>query len=392
MTGLAITSPEIVIAVLIDQLGGSAIAVGCVFALTEIGIGFPQLFMAPFVERVARKKRFIILYGIGQRLPWLAVGLLFFIVTPGTDGSLVPVILVLISASFLSGGLMGPAWGEYVASTVPMKWRGRLFALRQAIAAGIGIPAGLLIAYVIGTYAFPLNYSILFLLVFVIWGFSYVALVLVKETPAPVRKHESLRHYFFVHVPAILGKDRDFVSFLLLKVAMLLSMMSFGFYAVYAQKKFDLNPSVVGQFTSYYMIGQIVFSYGAGILADRFGHRINAVLFGLTVIAQCLIAIWAQSVLVYSTIFFLSGAVRIIQIITFVGMPMEYADSIDRPTYYALSNTLTAPFYLSGMLGGALIGWFGYQPVFLLTAGFALVTVVLEMGVVRDPRSQRRIE
>ncbi|RJP33423.1 MAG: MFS transporter [Candidatus Omnitrophota bacterium] len=386
MCGQAFTSTEIVLSVLIYRLGGSEIAIGCVFALTELGQAIPQLISAPFMEGLPRKKMAVLIGGMTQRTPWLIIALLLLFGDVKQDGSLVPIVLMLISFTFLTGGVMGPAWSEFVASTVPLQWRGRLFALRQGIGGVFGVGVGFLVTYIVDSIAFPHNFSCLFFCTYVIWLLSLSSLIFVKENANPVRRHEVYSQYFFRDIPHLLKEDRDFRWFLMMKALMLMSLISFGFFSVYAIKRFQLPAYYAGTFTVFYMIGQIGSSFLFGYLADRYGHRVNVKLFSLIVILQSVLAIIAPSIIVFYFIFLLLGANRSVHSITFVGMPLEYGDSRNRPTFYALSNTMLAPFYLSGIIGGLLISSIGYEGLFVLSSIFALLTLVCTVLFVRDPR------
>ncbi len=388
MGGLAFVSPEIVLSVLIYRLGGSEIAIGGIFALTEMGGALPQILTAPFIDGMARKKLCVLIVAFIQRLPWLIVGLLLlFGKIAGVGG--VSIVLGLIVTGALIGGTMGPAWSSFLASTVPETRRGRLFALRQSFAGVIGIGAGFLTAYLLNTVHFPVNFSLLF---FTCYGFylaSFICLIFVHEPRRPVRSHESLQSYYFKHIPRILKNDKDFRWFLFMKAGMLLSLISFGFYSVYGITRFSLPPSTAGVFTSCYMAGQISCSFLFGWIADRYGHRVNMILFGVIVIIQNLMAVLAPHPSIFYLLFILLGANRSIQIITFITMPLEYTGSRDRPTYFALSYTLTAPFFLSGMLGGGLIPFIGYEGIFFLSAFFAVWVMFCAFRFIREPRFHR---
>ncbi|MEW6236874.1 MAG: MFS transporter [Candidatus Omnitrophota bacterium] len=389
MGGLAFTSPEIVLSVLIYRLGGSEAAIGGVFALTELGQALPQLLMSPIMDGLPRKKFTVLCGAFLQRLPWLILGLLLWLGNVDQSGKFAPIVLALVAVAFLAGGAIGPAWNAFVASTVPQRRRGRLFALRQQGAGVLGIAAGIAAAYVIDSFPFPYNFSFLFFITYFFWMSSLASLAFVKESPLPARPHESMREYYCKHIPGILRQDKDFRWFLVLKAGMLLSMISFGFYSVYAIKHFQAPPYYAGRFTSGYMLGQIFFAFLFGAIVDRYGHRINAIYFCLIIIAQNILALMAPSVAVFFGVFLIMGAIRSIQIITFITMPMEYADSRDHPTYYALSNTLLAPFYLSGLLGGFFVPYIGYRGLFLLSSFFALLTLICAIRFVRDPRHGR---
>jgi len=390
MGGLAFTSTEIVLSVLIYRLGGSELAIGCVFALTELGQAFPQLLSAPFAEQMRRQKPMVILGGFLQRVPWLILGILLWFRAIPSDGSFVGVVLLLLAISFTFSGIAAPSWSEYVASTVPLTWRGRLFALRQGFTGVVGILAGWVVARILESYPFPRNFALLFWIAFALWMISLLCLASVRETPKPKPEKINLKKYFLRQVPEILRNDRNFRWFLVLKALMLISLISFGFFSVYGIKRFNLPPAAVGTFTSLYMAGQILCSFLFGYLADHYGHRLNILLFCLIVLGQTLLALFAPSPLLYELIFLLLGANRSIQIITFVGMPMEYAESNLCPTYFAMSYSLVAPFYLSGIVGGGLAPYIGYTGLFLVSAFFALLAFIVAVRRIRNPRQRLR--
>jgi MFS family permease len=67
-------------------------------------------------------------------------------------------------------------------------------------------------------------------------------------------------------------------------------------------------------------------------------------------------------------------------------MPMEYCTSAERPTYFAVSNSLLSPLLLSGVVGGALATVIGYQGLFWISGGLGII-LILAARRLRDPRS-----
>ena len=387
MGGMAFTSVEIVLSVLIYKLGGSEIAIGCVFALTELGAAIPQIFTAPFIPPLRRLKPLVVSIGFIMRLFWLLIALLLFFSDIRDDGKYVLVVLGLISAFFLAAGVIGPGWGDYVATTVPRHLRGRLFALRQGITGIVGIGAGFAVAYILNTFSFPVNFSILFFIAFIFTQFSLVCLALIREPKRPRQPKPDLKDYYFRKIPEIIARDKNFRWFLILKGAMLVSLMSFGFFAVYGVKKFNLSSSAVGTFTSIYMGGQFLSAYFIGHLVDKWGQRLNVILFGVVVILQSILAIFAPNPFVYGTIFLLLGANRTMHSITFISMAMEYGSDGNRPTYYAISFSFLAPLYLSGMFAGWMILYIGYSGVFLCSAFFGIIALGIALFKIIEPRN-----
>ncbi|MDD8043397.1 MAG: MFS transporter [Verrucomicrobiota bacterium] len=386
MAGLSLTSSEIVTSVLIHRLGGGAMAVGGVFALFELGYNIPQLIAAPFVEGVRRKKTWVLIGGFLQRVPWLAVAWLLMVRGPTIDSSAIAPILTLIGIAAFTAGFCMPAWHAFLAGTVPLRTRGRLLALRQAFGGVIGIVSGLIAAYILKQLLFPHNFAILFGLTFLFWMISWATLAFVTEEDHQTRTHRDFKAYFQDHILVILTGDRWFRQYLLIKAIMLASMISFGFFAVHGVERFESGTDVAGLFTSIYMIGQIASAYLFGYLADRFGHKVNILIFGVLTLIQAAAAILAPSLTFYGLVFILMGANRCIQAITFNAMPMEYCTSSERPTYFALSNSLLSPLLLIGVLGGLLTPAIGYHGLFLISGVFGVLVLLIGTRL-KDPRS-----
>ena len=68
-------------------------------------------------------------------------------------------------------------------------------------------------------------------------------------------------------------------------------------------------------------------------------------------------------------------------------MSIEYGPVKKRSTYVGLMNTLLAPFYLSGMIGGVLSEWLGLPAVFLLGGVSSVAGIAYLVRNVRDPRT-----
>ena len=65
----------------------------------------------------------------------------------------------------------------------------------------------------------------------------------------------------------------------------------------------------------------------------------------------------------------------------------EFCETEDRPTYIGLTNSLMAPFFaLGSILGGVLILFLDYRPVFALSMILAGCGVVYMTAAVSEPR------
>ena len=65
---------------------------------------------------------------------------------------------------------------------------------------------------------------------------------------------------------------------------------------------------------------------------------------------------------------------------------VEYGPPEQRSTYVGLMNTVIAPFYLVGMLGGTISDAFGYTTVFWIGTIASVIGILMMVFRVQDPR------
>ena len=65
---------------------------------------------------------------------------------------------------------------------------------------------------------------------------------------------------------------------------------------------------------------------------------------------------------------------------------MELCSPKERQFYIALLNTITSPFVIFGIAAGAIIGFWGYQLVFLIYIILAGISAAWLIMKVKDPR------
>ncbi len=69
---------------------------------------------------------------------------------------------------------------------------------------------------------------------------------------------------------------------------------------------------------------------------------------------------------------------------------VEYGPIEQRSTYIGLMNTILAPFYLIGLLGGWISDVFGYQTVFAIGIACSAIGIGLLVAKVDEPRSSQK--
>ncbi len=131
---LAFASLTTIVPLFIRQLGGSTLLVGLAPALVQLGWVLPPLFVAPYIGRLRRKLPYVLRMTLGERIPWLLLALLTLWLGREQPGLVLAGSVILLTTFGLSGGLAMPAWMDMVASTIPLRMRGKLFYWASAAA------------------------------------------------------------------------------------------------------------------------------------------------------------------------------------------------------------------------------------------------------------------
>jgi MFS family permease len=386
--GMNLASRTTVLPIFVQKLGGSNVAIGMLPVLWVIGFNMPQLFIANHARQVRSKKRLVLQTGLVQRLPWLVLATL----TVGVIWHVPPVwgltlFFTLFAAAAVGGSLNLPGWFDLVAKLTPVRMRGRLFALRAVLGGILGMLAGHVVGTVLDGPDAAQGFAMLFGLAFAATMVSYGLLTRIKEEAPPLPPRRIDYRVFLRQLPRILKKDRNYRNFLVGDTLLISALMAEAFFAVYALQRFALTDAAIGTFimvlTASAAVGSLIFGY----LADRYGHRINLVIAAGATFLACMAALFAPTPELYLIVFVGSSFAMGLPAISRLPIIAELCTEEDRPTYVALTNAITAPFALTGLLAGLIADRLGYEPLFVVTAFVAFAAMVWILTMVREPRN-----
>ncbi len=385
---LSFISFTTILPVFIQRMGGSAIAIGAVPVLWNLGNSLPQIFIGQ--QKINEKfvKPIILWYSVIYRSSFLVVGVfIFFFLNQISVSFSVPIVLFFILLITGLGGIPAPRWVNLFSKTTPVNLRGRLLALRQLTGSLLGILGGSITIVILSSISFPQNFAVLFFLCFV---FMFVSLYFLKEVNEPqeiisvdliITKNRKL-----TKIKSVIKENKNFKNYLLADALLLISLTSSAFLAVYGIEKFKLPSSYAGTFTIIFMgsivLGNIIF----GFIADLFGHKINLMIMGAALLLACFSAIIAINPLMFGAVFIFAGIGQSLQGISRVAFVIELGGEKDRALYSSSLNSITAPALLFGVYLGYLVSVIGFVIVFglyILVSGFSIYWLYKK---VEDPR------
>ncbi|MFN0157843.1 MAG: MFS transporter [Bacteroidota bacterium] len=387
IAGSAFISSQTVLPALVSRLGGSNVAVGAIGVLTWIGLFLPQILSARFVQASPWKKQWTVRFGFLQRVFALLIGFGVLLVGGTSPGLALWALFLLYGAMQLVMGITTPWWFDLFAKLTPVRKRGRVVGIRNSIGAACAFMCGIVLTWLLGATEFPTSYAFAFLCAGSIQMLSLILQQRLIETePSAVVESKSLASYVR-QLREVLRMNKEFRAFVISSAVLILATMPTGFFTVYALKHFHAPESIVGEFTLTIVATQVVSSFVNGFVADRFGNKIAVILASTSMLLASIWALLAPTLSSFVIVFMFLGAHLGSELLARYNMSIEYGPPEQRSTYVGLMNTILAPIYLCGLLGGWISDQFGYQTVFMIGAIFSAIGLALFIFWVKDPRT-----
>lgn len=380
--GISLVSRYTVLPLVVERFSDARWLQGLIPALFYAGWLLPGLFTAPLVSAMQRRKPWILRATIGERLPFLALGLVLLF-APGLPAETHLVIIFSLYAIFaLSAGLTSIAWQDFIARLIPQRSWGIFFGLQSGIGGLLGIGGGAIASAVLISMPFPQSVGVLSLICFAFMALSYLFLALSVEAPLPAAPQQPFRAFLRGLAPLLRG-NIAFQRYLLCRGAIALGLAGHSFLTAAALERFDVPAAQIGLFTSALLAAQAFANIGLGALADRWGHKQVLELSTLLGMAALLLALFAPTTAWFVPIFVLVGAAQAGYQLSGFTLVFAFSPPAERPTYIGVANTALVPV---AALGPLLIGWLatftGYEFLFGVLAAIGILgTAILHTAV-----------
>ena len=389
MVGLSFASHATILPAFAVELGAPNVVIGAIPAVMTLGWFLPALFFAGHTETLAQRLPFVIRWTVWERVPFLFLAAIAFLLAGRAPGVALALMLVSLLLTAGVGGLLMPAWMDVIGRAVPTALRGRFFAVTSAVSSVGGLAGSFATAWILGAVASPASFGICFLIAAFFMGLSYSALVVVREPPAPALAPRTSLRAYLRRMPLLLRRDPNFSWYLVTRAFGLGGGMSAAFFTVFALSAHAASIREVGYFTAVLYAGQILGTLGCGWLADRAGHRLVILIGVQALVLANVVALVAPDLYWFSIVFALNGLTQAAVNVSNMNILLEFAPTAEeRPTYVGLGSTVAAPFaFAAPILGGLIADAAGFHTVFVLSGAMALTCVLLMVARVREPRT-----
>jgi MFS family permease len=391
LLGMSFMSISAIMPVYVRHLTESPLIFGLIPALTDFGWFAPQLFLAPYVERLPRKYPWVMVLGAIERIPYLVLPFAVIALDGLAANVAILIFMILWTWKAFGSGFVATPWQEMLAKVIPVSNRGRFFGLANLTGQLLGVGGSALAVAILASVAYPHNFALIFGIGAVwIWA-SYGFITLTREPARPAATHsQRINREYGQHLLSILRRDVNFRTYLVSRWLAYFGGMATGFIAVYAVEQFDLPDAVAAIYTGILYAASVA-GYGVGgTLGDRLGHRRVMQLAGVTWIAALstmLIVTVTQATGLLYVVFVLLGLSNAIGVVSDFNLAMEFGPEAERPTYVGLARTSTGPALLiAPLIGGLIAQAIGYPTLFMTSLFFAASGLYLLTRRVKEPR------
>ncbi len=388
--GMGFASFAAIIPLFVSHLTHSALLIGLVPAIHNVGWQLPQLLTAGWIARVKRYKPLTLWMTIHERVPYLGLAILALYLPFTTARIALIITFLMLIWQGLGAGLAANPWINMVSKVMPQELHGTFFGTQSAALNGMAGLSAITAGLILDKMAMPYNYSLCFALTFVSMCISFIILSATREPDGPPHENEHPKATLHQSLD-ILKRDLNFQVFLGIRMLSQFAGMGFAFYIIYAVRQFGMSDGAAGLMVAILLIGQVVLSPIMGRWGDRWSHRGVMSLGALGAALSALIACYATSADWFYIIFILEaiGTVAIWTIPVALSVSFAQNDE-DRPIYIGLSNTLCAPAtILAPVIGGWLADAASFNVTFILSATCGLLMTGALWFVMKDPTREK---
>lgn len=251
-------------------LGAGEFVYGILMALPVVG-GLLQLYASHILEKTRKRKKMFLIFGVIQRMLWIPVGLVPYILPVSTGMLRIWSTIVFITLASCSGAFINVSFYSWIGDMIPLNIRGRYFSLRSRIATIAGLLSGLIVAKLLDMLpGFP-GYTTVFIIAALVGTLDILSFLRVADVPMKVNENKESTVRFIKKAL----KNKFFVRFVLFWTA-----WGFGvnfvsaFLNMYALDKLHMS------FTEITLTGQIVcnvttifFITKWGKFVDKYGSK-----------------------------------------------------------------------------------------------------------------------
>lgn len=384
--GMGFASFSAIIPLFVHHMTESALLIGLVPAIHNMGWQLPQLLTAGWLSRLKRYKPLTLWMTIHERLPFLGLCLIALLVPQSSRPAILALTFLMLVWQGIGAGFAANPWTNLVSKVIPGELHGTFFGAQAAAFNGLAGVSALVAALILDRLPSPIDFGVCFALTFAFMMVSFGFLAATRE-PDSVPTSDTLPRAVWSRSLAILRDNSNFRAFIAVRILSQFAGMGFAFYVIYAVRAYGMSDAAAATLVTILLVGHVVLSPLMGRLGDRWSHR-GVMCIGAIGAALSAVLAWKATSPAWFYAVFLLEAVAVVAIWTIpLALSVSFARvEAERPLFIGLANTLPAPAaILAPAFGGWLADQAGFGTTFALASFSGILMAALLWFVVRDP-------
>lgn len=387
--GLGFTSFTTIIPLFVSNMTDSALLIGLIPAIHNVGWQFPQLLTAKSVSKMEEFKPFVLKMTLNERLPFLGFAIVSLLAAKIGNQAALALTFALLVWQGIGAGVTANAWQNFISKIMPSEILATFIGSQSAGANLLSSIGAILAGIILERIADPYNFTLCFTLTVICFAISWTFLLQSKEERRVIHPEPENSLPFWQNVGRILKQDKVFDGFLISRLLGQFGIMAFAFYTVFAVKKLGMDAITVGIMTSVLLITQTVANPLLGWLADRWSRKWILAIGSICAVLSALLAYLIKDPGWFASVFILTGFANVAYWTIGMAIALEFGNEREKPVYVGMSNTLIAPAtILAPVVGGLLADLFGYESTFIISAICGVITFIIVAIIVKDKKEQ----
>lgn len=365
---------DTVIPAMLLNAGGTQVHVGILTAIMIGGSRFSQLFFAPLMSGVSRKKPFL-LGAINMRvLSLLAISVLFLSLDRLSTEWLIALIFIIITIFSLSGAFANIPFTDILGKSIRDSRRKQFFSLKQIISSAGIFGSAFFVREVLSQHEYPSNYSYVFAYAA---GFLFLASLgfwaLREFIPGDFKPLKQK----FTDVFKELRADKRLQYYLISINTLGLGYGIMPFVLLYSRDFRNLDAAFVGNLLIAKTLGLIVAGLWLFYRANKVRyHKMMKAMVILGVIFPMVAWLFPGYLFIYLLSFLAGGIFLSLYQIIINGVLLEISSIHNRSIYTGIAGAGSILPVLFPLFGGALISWLGFHVFFGLYTVFMIISII----------------
>lgn len=357
------------------RLGASNTLVGLLVSLPALISIFWLIPSARIIERQRRRLPIIVLTGFLQRLGYLLIALMPFVLRTHRPEALVALVALIA----LPSAVASVAFTSMIAGVVPIDKRAQVISIRSVLVSTVSTVTVLISGKLLDLLPFPLNYQLLFGASFVASLVSLYHVSRIQVADASMAKHlarrKALSSISLGQAVKQIMNQRDFVRFSASAFVLHWGLnMPSALYAIYRVKNLGASDTWIGLLSMVETAVPILTYFYWGSVSRRKGNRLVLFISSLgTVLFPVLTGLSprVEPLLFVSVIGGIFGAGFNL---SFFNALLEVCPQERVPSYVAINTTLiNVAAFLAPLLGTFLANLLDIRMAFFIAGAMRLL-------------------